>query len=230
MSRNNNSNQFLSFHPLNSKMYLIIAAISLFFLFYSIWEIKPVVIDISDFLGLASHLTLAYWIGYILIIFCSISLYLDRDYKNESLYILILFIFGLFIFGVPVFAEENARFPWSYYPAGEVKTVLESKYINSFSKYPLLSYLSWPGTHIISASILYISNIKIDNLLKYMPLFWIFSVIVISFSLARRLNLSMNQSFLTSLFSCNGSVFGQLKSSIFFLVSSPFNGASTKSK
>lgn len=186
--------------PLDSKIYIILSAISLIFLFYSMWEIKPVVVEITDFLGLTSRLTLAYWIGYILIIFCSIRLYLDKDNKNVLLYILILMILGLFLFGVPVFAEENARFPWSYYPAGEVKTVLETKYIDSISKYPLISYRSWPATHLISASILYLSGIKIENLLKYMPLFWLFSVIFITFSTGRRLKLSANQSFLASFF------------------------------
>lgn len=186
--------------PLDLKIYIFLSIISLILLFYSIWEIKFVVVDLTDFLGLTSRLTLAYWIGYIMIIFCSIRLYLDKEYENGLIYILILMIFGLFLFGVPVFAEENARFPWSYHPAGEVKTVLETKYIDSISDYPLMSYRSWPATHMISASILYLTGIKIENLLKYMPLFWLFSVIFITFSIGKRFELSANQSFLASFF------------------------------
>jgi len=185
---------------LNSKIYIIASLISLILLFYGIWEIKPVVVEITDFLGLTSRLTIAYWIGYILIVFCSVRIYLDKEYKNELTYIIVLMIFGLFLFGVPIFAERNARFPWSYYPAGEVKTVLETKYIDSISKYPLISYRSWPATHLISASTLYLTRIKIENLLKYMPLFWLFSVILITFSIGKRFGLSSNQSFLASFF------------------------------
>jgi len=108
-------------------------------------------------------------------------------------------VIGLFLYGVSIFAEENARFPWSYYPAGEVKTVLETQYIDSISKHNLISYRSWPATHIISATILYLTGIKIENLLKYVPLFWMFSVILITFIIGKRLKLLANQSFLATL-------------------------------
>ena len=45
------------------KLYLIMANVSIMLLFYSIWEIKWVVADVNDFLGLTSHLTAAYWVG-----------------------------------------------------------------------------------------------------------------------------------------------------------------------
>ncbi len=147
------------------KIYIFIALISIVLLFYSIWEIKPVLVDINDFLGLLSHLTLAYWIGYILVVLFSIRLYLDKQIKHDSIYLIYLIVIGLFLFGVPIFTEDNARFPWSYYPAGEVKTVLETKYVNSSSNYPLMTYRSWPAIHLISAFILYLINIKIEDLL-----------------------------------------------------------------
>ncbi len=182
------------------KIYIFIALISIVLLFYSIWEIKPVLVDINDFLGLLSHLTLAYWIGYILVVLFSIRLYLDKQIKHDSIYLIYLIVIGLFLFGVPIFTEDNARFPWSYYPAGEVKTVLETKYVNSSSNYPLMTYRSWPAIHLISAFILYLINIKIEDLLKYMPLFWVSSVILITFSIGKRLRLSSSQSFLASFF------------------------------
>ncbi len=184
--------------PLDPKIYIFFVIISIIFLFYSIWQIKPVVVDINDFLGLLSHLTLAYWIGYVLVILFSIRLYLDKKIKHDSIYLIYLIVIGLFLFGVPIFAEDNARFPWSYYPAGEVRTVLETKYVDSESNYPLITYRSWPAVHLISASILSLTDIKIDNLLRYMPLFWVFSVILITFSIGKRLRLLSSQSFLAS--------------------------------
>jgi hypothetical protein len=185
--------------PPNSKTYISIALISFLFLFYSIWEIKPVLIDIGDFLGLLSHLTLAYWTGYVLVLVFSIRLFLDKQIKHDSIYLLFLIAIGLFLFGVPIFAEENPRFPWSYYPAGEVRTVLDTNHVDITSNYPLMTYRSWPSMHLTSASILYLTNIKIADLLKYMPLFWVFSVILITFSIGKRLGLSSNQSFASSL-------------------------------
>ncbi len=184
--------------PLDPKIYIFFAVISVVFLFYSIWQIKPVIINVDDFLGLLSHLTLAYWIGYVLIVFFSIRLYLDKKIRHDSIYLIYLVIIGLFLFGVPIFAEDNARFAWSYYPAGEVKTVLETKHVDPESNYPLMTYRSWPGMHLISAFILYLTDIKIENLLRYMPLFWVISVILITFSIGKRLRLLSSQSFMAS--------------------------------
>lgn len=184
--------------PLDSKIYIFFAVTGVIFLFYSIWQIKPVVVDINDFLGLLSHLTLAYWIGYALVVLFSIRLYLDKKIKHDIIYLMYLVIIGLFLFSVPIFAEDNARFAWSYYPAGEVKTVLETKYIDSGSDYPLMTYRSWPAMHLISAFILYLTDIKIENLLKYMPLFWVISVVLITFSIGKRLRLLSSQSFMAS--------------------------------
>lgn len=183
---------------LDSIIYLIIATFSLILLFYGIWEIKPVVVEITDFLGLTSHLTLTYWIGFIAIVFCTLRIYLDPEDKNDLLYLIILIVFGLYIFGVPIFAEENARFPWSYYPSGEVRTVLKTNYVDSLSESPIMTYNSWPSTHFISATLIYLSNVRIESLFKYMPLFWMLSVILLSFSLGKKLHLLAKQSFLIS--------------------------------
>lgn len=59
------------------KLYLSLTLTSITLFFYSIWEIKPVVVGINDFLGLISHLTVAYWVELGLITFCSIFVYLD---------------------------------------------------------------------------------------------------------------------------------------------------------
>lgn len=186
------------YSSLDTKIYLIFATICLLLFVYSILQIKFVDVDVEDFLGMLSHLTLAYWIGYVLIVFFSIKLYFDNKLKKDIIYIIYLIIIGLFLFGVPIFAEENARFPWSYYPAGEVKTVLNTKYIDTISKHPLMTYHTWPSLHLISATILYLTDIKIENLLKYMPLFWVFSVILLTFVTGKRLRLSSNQSFFAS--------------------------------
>lgn len=186
-------------YPLDARIYIIFSMISLILLFYSIWEAKPIIVNINDFLGLISHLTITYWIGFIVVILFSIRLYLDKEIKDGYVYLIYLIMIGLYLFAVPIFAEENARFAWSYYPAGEVKTILETKYVDTASKFSLLSYRSWPAIHFISASILYMTSIKIEDLIKYMPLFWIIFVVFAMFSIGKRLKLSINQSFLVSM-------------------------------
>lgn len=180
----------------NSKMYVIVAAISTILLFDSILKIQYVMVGIEDFLGLTYHLTFSYWLGLSLITCFSIKIYLDTEMKNGFVHILYLTIIGLFLFSVPIFAEENARFPWSYYPAGEVKNVIETGYIDTTADYPLMSYHSWTATHFISASILFVSNVKIENLLKYMPIFWIICIVFTVYSIGNRFKLPNNKSFL----------------------------------
>jgi len=168
-------------------------------LFYSILEMKPVIIDIEDFLGLASHMTFAYWIGYIFMIICSIKLYLDREIKSDSIYVICLVTIGLFLFGISIFTEENARFAWSYYPAGEIRSILDAGTIGKMSEYELGAYHAWPGSYFVSAYVINMSNIDIDSLIRYMPLFWVLSVILIAYSAGKLLELPANECFLISL-------------------------------
>ncbi len=182
---------------LDSKIYIIYVSISLILLFYAIMEIKPVLVNSTDFLGLISYLTLAYWIGFLVLIFGSIRLYLDKQYQNTLIYIIYLLVMGLYLFGLPIFAEENAWFAWSYHPAGGVQNTLESKYIDTNSA-NLLSYNSWPATHLISAFIILIGNVSLSSLIKYMPLFWIIALIFFTYALGKIFNFSPNQSFLLS--------------------------------
>lgn len=181
------------------KIYIILIFLGVILLFYSIWEIKPVVVGIENFLGLVSQLTLMYWIGYLLMILCYILLYFDKRIKNDVIYLAFLIVIGLFLFGVPIFAEENARYAWSYYPSGEVKTTLEAQKIEKVSEFALISYRSWPGSHFVSAFMISLVNVKIDDLIKYMPLFLIFSMIMIVYSAGKSLKISDYQCFSMSL-------------------------------
>lgn len=154
--------------------------------------------EVTDFLGLTSHLTLSYWIGYILIITFSIRLYLDSEIKKDNIYLIYLIIIGLFLFAVPILAEDNARFAWSYYPVGEAKTALRTGYIDTISEYPVISYRPWPDTHLLSLSIMHIGNVDLDSIIKYMPLFWVIVLIFLNFSIKNCYCFSSKQLFLYS--------------------------------
>lgn len=190
----------LFYSTIRSDIYLIFAFLGIILLFYSIFEMKPVVVVLNDFLGLSSHLTMAYWLGYILIIILSVRLYLDEDQKKDYIYLTYLIIIGLFLFGISIFTEENARYAWSYYPSGEIKIILETSKVENIDEYPLLAYRSWPGSHFVSAYMIYMANIKLDNLIKYMPIFWILSVTLLTYSTGKIFRLPNNQCFATAIF------------------------------
>ena len=183
-----------------SKIYIIFVFLGMLLLFYSMSEIKPVMVNINDPLGMISHLKPAYWIGYILIIICSMRLYFDRDIQNDSVYVMYLIAIGLLLFGLPIFTEENARFAWSYHPAGEVKSILDAGTIGKMSEYVLGSYHAWPTTHMVSAFIISMTGINTDDLVKYMPIFWVLSVTLVTYSVGKLLNLPANSCFLVSIF------------------------------
>lgn len=184
---------------LREKIYLILSLTGLILFFYSIWQIKPINADVEDFLGMTSHLTPIYWIGLLLMTICSIYIYFDKELNNNLIYTITLIIFGLFILAIPIFAEQNAYMPYSYYPAGEVKTLLKNGYIDMIKDYPLIAYRQWPDIHFITAGIIYISGAEFTDIIKYMPLFWIVTFIFVSFSIGRALNFSKNKAFLLSL-------------------------------
>lgn len=180
------------------KIYLILANVGLILLFYSIWEIEPVTVVSGDFLGLTSKLTITYWIGLLLITLCSILIYLDNGIKNNKILIYVLIIVGLFVIGLGVFVEENPRISVSYYPIGEVKNILVDGHVDITTPYPLISYRSWLGLHLISANIIYLSNIELIDIVKYMSIFWIVVFVVITFSIGKKLRFSKNECFLLS--------------------------------
>lgn len=183
-----------------SKIYIILVFSGIILLFYGMYEIRPVIISIEDPLGIMSHLTAAYWIGYILIIVCSIRLYLEKKIQSDSIYIIYLIAIGLLLFGLPIFTEENARFAWSYYPSGEVKSILEDGTIGNIYDYELGTYRSWPTTHIVSAFIISLTDIRVDYLAKYMPIFWVLSVMSMSYSTGKLFKLPANSCFLIAFF------------------------------
>lgn len=183
---------------LRQKLYIILANVSLILLFYSIWEIKWVTIDIDSFLGLTSKLTIVYWLGLILITVCSILVYLDNELRNNRIFIFVLIVLGLFIIGLGTFAEENSRLSTSYYPPGEVKKILIDNHVDITTPYPLISYRSWPGIHFISIYMLYFTNIDLLTLIKYMMLPWLIFFIFITFSMGNSFGLSLNKCFLLS--------------------------------
>ena len=181
------------------KIYLIFAFISLILLIISIRQIYPVMIEVNDPLGLASHLTASYWIGLALMILVSITAFLDRDLNHDVIFLILLISLGLFLFGIGVFAYENARIPDVYYPISEVNLVLTNHHIDIASPESLFTnlYYSWPVVHFISASLLSITGIGL-TFVKYVPLFYILMIILITYSIGQRLEMKPNRCFLLS--------------------------------
>ena len=182
------------------KLYLIFVFVSLILLFVSIWQVKPIIVEPNDFFGLASHLPAYYWIGLVLLLFCSIFAFLDRSLKGDYLFIFILLTLGLFLYGIAVFGTENSRSEVTYYPIAEVKNLLTMHHFDLTAPYSLNAYRSWPGIHFLSASILLVSGLELD-FVKYMPLFWMVCFILLTYCLGKRLGWPASRCFLFSFLS-----------------------------
>ena len=185
------------------KIYITLVFVSLFLLFYSVWQVYPVIVEEEALLGLASYLPPCYWIGLALLVLTSIFAFLDSELKKDAIFILLLLALGVFLFGVKVFFEANPGNPTVYYPFGEVKNLLVSHHIDiaNVPRGLMNSYYSWPAFHFINASILDISGIASSSFLgfvKAMPLYFTLCFVLITYSIGKRLELSPNRCFLLS--------------------------------
>lgn len=182
------------------KLYLIMVFFSLILLFYSIWQVKPVIVELGAPLGLASYLTPAYWIGLALIVGVSILAFLDREIKRDAIFVIILVALGLILIGVAVFAEENAREGSNFYPFSEISNWLPTHHLDIAHPYWLLSYYSWPVYHFISASMVEITGDAFDfnEFAKYWPLIFMFFLILVTYGIGKRFELAPNRCFLLS--------------------------------
>lgn len=188
------------------KVYLTLVFISLTLLFYSIWQIKPVIVEVDAPLGLASYFTPCYWIGLALLVLGSIFAFLDRELKRDAIFMLILLALGMFLLGTIVFAYQNPYSPNTYYPYSEVRSLLATHHLDISHPPTSTSYYMWPAIHFTSASILEISGVGF-GFIKYMPLFWIVSVVFITYSIGKRLELAPNYCFLISFLALSTELF-----------------------
>ena len=145
----------------------------------STWSKQNVVVSSQDFLGLFAYLGTGFWIGLFLTLI-NLSIIWIYDINDTIISTMAALVLGLYLLAPPIFLQKNASFFVSYYPAGEVQTVLREHYINMMREGQLISYLYWPGLHTISASLMLILNLPLEPFLKYMPLFWIISFILLS--------------------------------------------------
>jgi hypothetical protein len=185
---------------MRTKYYLILICISLILLFYSLWQIKPVIVDINDFLGLTSHLTPFYWVGLALILACSVIAYLDARLKNDAVFIIILLTLGLFLFGPRIFAEANPFCAAPYWFGARFKDAMGHQPIDPSSSLALENYSAWPGYHFITANLLSLTGAGYEPLMKYMPLFWLVSCAFITFAAGKQLGFTRNNCFLLAVF------------------------------
>lgn len=194
---------------IQNRLILVGINISFILLIISIWNIKWLVVDVDDFLGLTSHLPAVYWIGLGLITICSIFAYLDEKSKSKIVPIYILLILVLYLFGIGLFAEENARNVFTYSNIAEINNIQSVHRIDISSDYPLISYRSWPAYHLLTFPIISICNIEIKDLIKYIPLFFVMYYLLFCMAIGHTVNFNKNNSFLigylfiTSIFSAH---------------------------
>lgn len=185
--------------PTRTKIYLVLACLSIALFAYSIWTIRPVTVGPTDLVGLASHLPAPYWLGLTSLLLCSVLVFLDRLAGNDWIFIFILCVLGVYTIGTGVFAFENPILQTAYQPSGIVRTLLESHHLYALKDYDVVAYYRWPAMHLLSASALSIFGTDMSlNFIRYAPLVWGLGFILITYGIGRRANLNPNQCFLIS--------------------------------
>jgi len=207
------------------KIYLILAFTSLILFFLAVWQVRPVIVEPSAPLGLASYLPVTYWIGFALIMITGVLAVLDKELKKDIVFFIILLAVGLFIFGIRVFLYECAQDTDSYYPISIVYQLIRGHHLDIMNSPTLVSYYYWPALHFISASLLMITKVDLLEIMKYTPIFWIPSFILITYGIGKQLKLSMDRCFLLSILalsawwlSFSGFYYPRLIAVMFFLI------------
>lgn len=179
-----------------SKLYLIVASVSLILFFYSVRQIGYVIVEPSDLFGLVSHLTLSYWIGLALLLACSVFTFLDKESKSDVVYLSLLFVLGLYLFGIASLIQENVRHPELYGHLGQVRTLLATGHIEIAEATNIESYRAWPAVYFLYAPILQVTGISLESWIHYTPWFWLICFIFITYAIGKRFELSPNLCFL----------------------------------
>lgn len=180
------------------KIYLILVFVSLSLLFYSAWQVRPVIVEVEAPLGLASYFAPGYWVGLALLVITSIFAFLDRELKKDAIFIVILVALGLFLQGITVFVYENAVDPTAYYPNAWVYNLLATHHLDVAEPLRMISYYTWPAMHFISASLLEVTGLDLIPIMKYAPLLWVLCLVLITYGIGKRFKLEPNRCFLVS--------------------------------
>ncbi|MDD2553233.1 MAG: hypothetical protein PHP51_01495 [Desulfotomaculaceae bacterium] len=151
------------------------------------------VISDANFISFLNCLNPLYWIGLALVIATLVALWYFDSYNTAALSLPAVMLLGIMLLSIPVLLQENAPFYVSYYPAGEVQTILQSHHINMQSELPLITYHYWPGLHLFSAVNILVSGVSLDFLLKYIPLLWVIIFTLETYVIAKNLNFSLRQ-------------------------------------
>lgn len=207
------------------KIYLILVFVSLILLFYSAWQVKPVIVEAEAPLGLASYLAPSYWIGLALLVVTSTFAFLDRRLKKDAIFITILVALGLFLLGITVFVYENAVDPTAYAPNAWVYNLLATGHLDIADPFGLATYYTWPAMHFISASLIEVTGLDLIPFMKYSPLLWSLYLPFITYGIGKRLELEPNRCFLMSFLTISpwlvtfaGYYYARLPATVMFLL------------
>jgi len=181
------------------RFYFLLLFVSILFFLFSSLHIWPIEIEASDYFGLISHLPLTYWVGIAILLLCIIGLMIHPRRHNISVYIPTLFVLCVYLFGTTIFMMENPIIPSAYYPSSEVNLILQVGHIDHTESYPPFAYHTWPGIHFLSASLITINRIKIQEIIMYAPLIWAFIGALLIFGLAERIGIKQHHTFIVSL-------------------------------
>lgn len=160
------------------------------------FTIYPIHVTSSDFLGLVSKFPPLYWIGLALVALSGILASLGGSELNDKWIFYIAIIFALYLFATPILGEVNPRNPWSYYPSSETLYILKEGKVDPASPRTLISYHYLPGFHFLSGALLLVTDLNLEVILKYAPLYIVGCFLISVFFVGKQLRLAPSHSLL----------------------------------
>ncbi|KJR98019.1 MAG: hypothetical protein VR68_12065 [Peptococcaceae bacterium BRH_c4a] len=194
MQHVNSTKNTNTLNPKTMTMLLFVAFnISLSLFLIGTYSKTAVVVNYTDFLGLLPYLSAYYWIGLFILICKLITIYFYDVCHAKLLSVCSVILLGIYLLSPTVFIQENGSFFVSYYPAGEIKSILQSHYLDVNREGQLIAYYSWPGMHFFSAINMLTLDVGLESLIKYIPMLWVIVFILLTYPLARKIGLDIRQ-------------------------------------
>jgi len=157
------------------KLYVILYMIAFISWLISIYTTHVTNIIPNDFLGIVSKLPMFFFVAILLTIIAMKQAHDDNHTKTFATGLLLIVIILFLTYPV---IEPNASFAVSYYPSGMATQILESGHISTEFSYEGYVYLYYTGFQIFTSTLLAITNIELDFVIKYFYVFFVFIIVM----------------------------------------------------
>jgi hypothetical protein len=144
----------------STKISYIFISLSLIFWIYYLLNSKMIIGSLGLFNGIHPFFFIS-----TAILILSMLITISFNIKNKYLLLLHYSLITLFFWSINISIEKTPRFVFQYLNFGYIDSILNTGYVDS----DRISYLIWPGSHILAAFIIQLSNLDIFNFITLSP-------------------------------------------------------------